>query len=93
VKSIDYSGEEGVQLSFADGQTEDYDRVIVTAPLGVLKSRDIWFVPQLPKKVEQAIDGLGSGVLDKLILRFDEVFWNKECDWFNFISENPYEWT
>jgi monoamine oxidase len=32
-------------------------------------------------------------VLDKLILRFDEVFWNKECDWFNFISENPYEWT
>ena len=31
-------------------------------------------------------------MLDKLILEFDQVFWDKDYDWFNFVAENPGEW-
>lgn len=41
VKEIDYSVPEKVQLTFGDGHRENFDRVILTAPLGVLKARDI----------------------------------------------------
>ena len=30
--------------------------------------------------------------MDKLVLEFDEVFWDEDTDWFNFVGEN-YEWT
>lgn len=62
-------------------------------PLGVLKAGYITFQPKLPQDKKEAIESLGSGVLDKLIIRFSKVFWNPESDWFNFISETPYEWT
>lgn len=62
-------------------------------PLGVLKSHDLEFRPGLPQEHSRAIKNLGSGILEKLVIRFDEVFWNKDCDWLNFISEEPYEWT
>lgn len=49
VKTIDYSNQGQVGISFKDGsQLETFDKVIVTVPLGVLKSRDIDFKPELP---------------------------------------------
>jgi lysine-specific histone demethylase 1 len=63
------------------------DQVVVTVPLAILKSKDIKFVPELPKTKVNAIDRLGCSYLDKLFLEFDEVFWDNSCDYFNYISD------
>jgi len=52
------------------------NRVIVTVPLGVLKSGDITFSPALPASKLNAISALGSGVLNKVWLEFPSVFWD-----------------
>lgn len=69
------------------------DKAIVSVPLGVLQSRDIEFEPELPKDIVRAIDAMGSGILEKLVLKFDEVFWNPNLNWLNYIAEVPYDWT
>ncbi len=56
------------------------DRVIVTVPLGVLKADTIVFDPPLPEAKRQAIARLGFGLLDKVVLRFDEPFWTEQFD-------------
>ncbi len=50
-------------------------KVIVTLPLGVLKSGSVTFEPPLPPRKQQAIDQLGVGFMTKLILHFDWPFW------------------
>lgn len=51
-------------------------KVIVTVPLGVLKSGAIRFDPPLPVGHTRAIDRLGFGRFEKLVLRFDIAFWD-----------------
>ena len=51
------------------------DRVIVTVPLGVLKAATIVFDPPLPEAKRRAIERLGFGLLDKVVLKFDRPFW------------------
>ncbi|MDG4666310.1 FAD-dependent oxidoreductase [Mycobacterium sp. 236(2023)] len=58
----------------------DADRVIVTVPLGVLKADTIVFDPPLPDDKRQAIQRLGFGLLDKVVLKFDEPFWTEQFD-------------
>lgn len=62
----------------SDASTYDFDAVIVTVPLGVLKARSIAFDPVLPDDTQNAIDRLGFGTLDKIYLQFDEVFWDAD---------------
>lgn len=49
--------------------------VIVTLPLGVLKSGSIEFTPALPESKTTAIARLGMGALSKTCLRFESAFW------------------
>jgi polyamine oxidase len=56
------------------------DRVIVTVPLGVLKAQTIDFDPPLPDTKRQAIERLGFGVLDKVVLAFDHPCWPESPD-------------
>ena len=56
------------------------DRVIVTVPLGVLKANTIVFDPPLPEAKRLAIQRLGFGLLDKVVLKFDEPFWTEQFD-------------
>jgi monoamine oxidase len=49
-------------------------RVLITVPLGVLKSGQIKFSPQLTSK-SGAIDQLGFGSVIKIVLQFSEGFW------------------
>lgn len=59
----------------AGEETLAADRVLVTLPLGVLKAGQVGFDPPLPDEKREAVERLGSGRLEKLFLRFDEVFW------------------
>ncbi|MCR9107649.1 FAD-dependent oxidoreductase [Marivita sp. XM-24bin2] len=73
--------DDGVQLGSSNGDLGRFDAVIVTVPLGVLKAQRVAFTPALPKDKDTAIRRLGFGLLDKLYLRFDTVFWDAETTW------------
>ena len=64
----------GVRLETTQGAV-DADRAIVTVPLGVLKAGTIAFDPPLPEQKRRAIERLGFGLLDKVVLKFDQPFW------------------
>jgi len=70
----------GVSIMVGDADLA-FDAVIVTLPLGVLKKEAVQFSPPLPDKKRKAISRLGMGLLDKLYLQFDSVFWDKDVTW------------
>lgn len=76
VSQIDYA-ETGVTLTTNEGPI-NADRVIITLPLGVLKSGNITFNPSLPNAKQAAIQNLGFGLLDKVYLRFNKSFWGSK---------------
>ncbi len=65
------------------------EAVVVTLPLGVLQAGMVEFDPELPSPKRASIDGLGMGVMDKVVLQFDEAFWPAATDLFSYVSENP----
>ena len=67
--------DEGVNLRFATGESLNADRVVVTVPVGVLKSRDITFEPRLPLPHIVATIGLQMGSVDKIWMQFESRFW------------------
>ncbi len=73
------------------------DKVIVSLPLGVLKSGDIRFAAPLKKKRQKAIERLEMGLLNKCWLRFETAFWPEDFDWFNYLGtwqgNEPVNWT
>lgn len=74
-------GEENVCVRGQAGFDQTFDAVIVTVPLGVLKKGLITFDPPLPTDKQKAINKLGMGVLDKLYLKYDSVFWDSDVTW------------
>ncbi len=56
------------------------DAVVVTLPLGVLKTGDVRFRPSLSIKQQAAIDGLEMGLLNKVAIKFQEPFWDTSMD-------------
>ena len=73
VRRIEHS-DELVRVS-TDAATHEADAVVVTVPLGVLKTGAVQFDPPLPEWKQGAIDRLGMGTLTKVILSFETVFW------------------
>lgn len=78
VTNIDYLFGD-VDISTTAGPYEA-DLVIVTVPIGVLKSGSIGFWPPLPSWKQGAINRMGSGVLNKLYLEFPYAFWEPDRD-------------
>ncbi len=58
------------------GETLTASHVIVTVPLGVLKNESIAFEPPLPARKREAIERLGFGTFEKVILTYSERFWS-----------------
>ncbi|KNE69129.1 hypothetical protein AMAG_13986 [Allomyces macrogynus ATCC 38327] len=69
-----------------DGTEIDADAAIIAVPLGVLKAQAIKFQPELPKEKTEAIARLGFGVLNKVVLVFQEPFWDLAADSFGFLN-------
>ena len=67
--------QEPCKVHMSDGSHLESDIVLVTLPLGVLKSRRVAFNPPLPRWKQDAIDRMGFGLLNKILLAFDESFW------------------
>ncbi|WP_422037063.1 FAD-dependent oxidoreductase [Roseibium sp.] len=73
--------QDGVRLRDSAGREATFDAVILTVPLGVLKQGGITFSPPLPRWKQAAIARLGMGTLDKVYLRYDDVFWDADVTW------------
>jgi monoamine oxidase len=67
-------GREGVRVH-AGGDSLAADRVVVTVPLGVLKSGELAFDPPLGGPHADAVERLEMATLEKVALRFAERFW------------------
>ncbi len=83
------AGEVRVQTSrgiFRAGQA------VVTLPLGVLRANTVRFVPDLPAPMRRAAMRLGSGVLNKLYLRFPRLFWAREYEFLGYMASRKGEW-
>lgn len=60
--------------------------MVVTLPLGVLKSDLMSFSPPLPHRKLASIANLGMGILNKIAIRFEESFWEQHKDWIGKVS-------
>lgn len=89
VVEIDQSDSEEPVVVVLEDETEYHaHKVIVTVPLGVLKKNIISFHPELSDAKKEAIEKLGFGCMEKIIVEFKEAFWQKEKT--NFVVlQNP----
>lgn len=65
----------GIQLCLSDGTSIEGDLCVCTLPLGVLKKDQVRFDPPLSECHRNAIDAIGFGILNKIILHFPKKFW------------------
>jgi lysine-specific histone demethylase 1 len=70
-----------------DGETFTADHVVFTGSLGVLKQQKINFEPPLPDWKRGAIERLGFGVMNKVVLVFERPFWDTKRDMFGLLRE------
>jgi monoamine oxidase len=71
IKSIRYDTKEerigkAVRVECSNGEVYEADRVVVTTPLGVLKSGSVSFQPPLPDWKQGVIERMGFGLLNKV---------------------------
>ncbi|KAJ9647471.1 hypothetical protein H2204_000100 [Knufia peltigerae] len=88
VKSIRYpaAGSSGkATVTCEDGQSIEADKIVFSAPLGVLKEQSIQFDPPLPQWKRDAIRRMGFGLLNKVVLVFEKPFWDVERDMFGLL--------
>uniref|UniRef100_A0A8C1ZP22 Lysine-specific histone demethylase n=1 Tax=Cyprinus carpio TaxID=7962 RepID=A0A8C1ZP22_CYPCA len=64
------------------------DAVLCTLPLGVLKQQPpaVQFVPPLPEWKTAAVQRMGFGNLNKVVLCFDRVFWDPSVNLFGHVG-------
>ena len=70
------STDQFVQVSTKNGGVYRAEYVLITVPLGVLKSRQIEFSPPLPRWKEDVIDRIGFGYYEKVFLIWNQSWWN-----------------
>ena len=90
VTKISYD-EQFVHVSTRDGHLYRAQYVLITVPLGVLKSQQIDFQPSLPQWKLSAIDRIGYGVYEKVFLLWDRAWWNQTDFYFLRTSSTPAE--
>lgn len=90
VKRIRY-GSDGVEVETSQGSYVA-DQAVVTFPLGVLKQSSVKFEPPLSESKQAAIQRLDMGVLNKVYLRFPEVFWDEDVETISYMGKELGEW-
>ena len=69
----------GVEVSLEGGVRLRAEVAVVALPLGVLKlGHGTMFRPPLPPAKTEAIRKLEFGLMDKIFLEFDSVFWDPD---------------
>eukprot|EP00350_Pseudokeronopsis_sp_OXSARD2_P002659 CAMPEP_0170544056 /NCGR_PEP_ID=MMETSP0211-20121228/2956_1 /TAXON_ID=311385 /ORGANISM="Pseudokeronopsis sp., Strain OXSARD2" /LENGTH=54 /DNA_ID=CAMNT_0010847597 /DNA_START=81 /DNA_END=242 /DNA_ORIENTATION=+ len=47
----------------------------------------ITFTPELPEEKLEGIANMGFGIMDKLVIYFDEIFWPEDADGLMYIDD------
>jgi monoamine oxidase len=92
VSRIQYHGDKFVgpaSIESEDGTTVNADSVVCTIPLGVLKQGNVAFDPPLPPRKMEAIERLGFGILNKVVLVYNEPFWDTDRHIFGVLRDAP----
>jgi monoamine oxidase len=76
---------QGVRVYTNKGEWKS-DRVICTLPLGVLQQGAVTFTPELPKPMTQAWNTVQMGVVNKVCLEFESLFWDKTVQYFGYFA-------
>jgi len=64
------------------------DKVVVALPAGMLKNDIVVFEPTLSSQKLDAINGLGLGTMNKVILKFSENFWQKDGSFIEILKND-----
>ncbi|KIY47870.1 amine oxidase, partial [Fistulina hepatica ATCC 64428] len=79
---------DGVDLTTTDGTHFSASAALCTIPLGPLKGlKDDFFDPPLPPRKKRAIQRTSVGVLEKLGLSYDSLWWDPAAGPFTFLLE------
>lgn len=90
ISTISLTDDGLVSVKSRSGETFECRNVIVTVPLGVLQAEAISFSPHLPPRRRRAIANHSMGLLDKLIVAYDEAWWHLPSGEANlFIPSTP----
>jgi polyamine oxidase len=82
----------GVLVRSSNGAAEDATHAVVAVPLGVLKRGAPQFRPPLPADRAAAIEQLGFGRYEKIVLRFERPFWrDADLSHLMLFTRNPDE--
>lgn len=63
------------------------DFVIITIPLGVLKTNQVTFTPALPSSKSEAISAVQMGNVNKALCIWDSPFWDTSSQYIGFTPE------
>lgn len=74
IETVDYSGNQ-VILKTEDNNFYEADKVIITAPIKVLQSDIITFLPELPSTMSTAINSISMDDGLKVFIEFEEKFY------------------
>ncbi len=77
ITTVDYSNSQ-VVLTDSTGNFYNHDKVIVAAPISILKSQ-INFNPALPSNVSSAINGISMRPGMQVLLEFNQRFWETDA--------------
>lgn len=90
VAAVSY-GASGVEAETSAGVFAA-EKAVVTFPLGVLKRAQVRFHPPLPAAKQSAIDRLAMGALNKVYLKFSQIFWDETIETIGYLGERAGEW-
>ncbi|UCJ05479.1 FAD-dependent oxidoreductase [Chitinophaga pendula] len=65
----------GVKVQ-TDTQVFEGDFVVVTVPLSILQKGAIRFSPALPAAAKAAMQRIGMGIMNKVVMHFEQTFWH-----------------
>ncbi|KAF2118373.1 flavin-containing amine oxidoreductase-domain containing protein [Lophiotrema nucula] len=92
IKTVQYNAQpesagKAVKVICRNGEVFEADRIVLTTPLGVLKSGSVRFDPALPEWKQAVIERMGFGLLNKVILVYEQAFWEPDRDMFGLLNE------
>jgi monoamine oxidase len=81
------------RVTLADHREIRASAVVVTVPLGVLRSGGLHFAEALHPARVQAMETLRMGLLNKCWLRFERVHWPSDVDWIEWQGPQAGRWS
>jgi monoamine oxidase len=76
VESIAWN-KHGAVATTSDGSHHEARKILITAPVGVLRSNSIQFLPE-PVGLREAYTNIGFGSVIKIVIEFTQPFWRND---------------